>query len=273
IVLLKHKGLNRYKVIGMIICILPTAFTVRWTGNYIVNSSECVQRQSIFENTENWMQNAKYFFRDYKKADVIARDINGFMVFDTNGSMMSMTDLDVPIINVKSGALTEAGKKQCEFLLSDIEANGKIYSISKPNALVQLIDEIKSQNYSIESLRTITMPTMVNTNQYCYLVSVENEKKEIRIYDGNEISELVFDSSLAGKKLNIWIGRKWRDMSDEAIALKICTDTDEETIDISLDADGEFYRYEKQLTDTIDKEVRVAIDAVYLLNKWLIVEY
>ncbi len=271
--LLKKKALIRYKVIGMGICALPVIFTMEWTGNYIVNSSKCVQRQSLIENQENWMQNAKYLFHDYKKAHVTAADIKGFIVFDTNGSMMSMTDLNVPIVNIKSGALTEAGKKQCESILSGIKENGKIYSISKPNAFVQLIDEIEKQQYSIGSVYTIKIPTIVNVNQFCYLVSVEEEKKEIQVYEGNALEKITFDSSLAGKKINILIGRKWSDMSDKEIAVTICVDSDKETIEASLDSNGEFYQFEKQLPDTIDKEVKINIDTGNLWNKWIIVEY
>lgn len=272
-ILLKENDLKRYKVIGISICVLPILFTMRWTRDYIFNSGECVQRQSLFENKENWVQNAKYLFHDYGKADVLVMDIGGFIVFDTNGSMMSMINLDVPIVNIKSGALTEAAKRQCECILSGMKENGKVYSLSKPNQLVQLTDEIGCGGYSIESAYTIQLPTIARTNQFCYLVSVREEKKDIQVYEGKTVEEIILDSSLEGKKIHILIGRKWRDVSDQDIDLKIFVDSNEQTIEVSLNPNGEFYQYEMQLPDVINTGVKIKLDADNLLNKWVIVEY
>lgn len=200
-------------------------------------------------------------------------DIGGFIVFDTNGSMMSMINCDVPIVNRKSGALTEAGKAQCETVLSNITGRGKTYSLSKPNALIQLANEIEKQGYSIESVRTVKMPTIISANQFCYLVTVKKEKKEIKVYEGNEVGEVSFDASLSGKRIKILIGRKWRDMCDEDTDLKVCIDTNEQIIATPLNTNGEFSQYEVQVPDDINIGVMIKLDTDNLQNKWIIVEY
>lgn len=272
-VLWRENNLKIYKMTGIGICVLPMIFSMRWTADYLFDSGECVQRQSLFEDPENWIRNARYLFRDHKKTDLPVNDVGGFIVFDTNGSMMSRTVPDVPIVNIRSGALTETGKKQCDAILSDIEAHGRIYSISKPNALVHLIDAVEEQKYSVESVYTISLPDMVNTGQFCYLVSVRKGEKKIQVYEGVALEEIWLDPSLAGKKLNVWIGRKWRDMSDEDVVLEICVDSDEEVIETSLDIDGKFYQCDVQLPDVLDKEVRIRMDAGNLMNKWIVVQY
>ncbi len=265
--LLNENGLKRCsKVVCIGFLALSTIFSIRWAGKYILSSN-------VFVNKDNWLQNAKYLFHDYEKTNLPVTDIGGFIVFDTNGSMMSMLDIDVPIVNLKSGALTEAGKSQSEIILSNIEEKGKIYSLSKPNALIQLADEIRMQGYSIESVYTIKMPSMVNTSGYCYLVSVRKEEKEILVCEGEKSEKIVFDSSLAGKKLNILVGRKWSGMSDKTMNLKICVDANEEIIGASLNTNGEFYQYEMQLPDDIETGIEIELNTETLQNKWMIVEY
>lgn len=265
--LLDKRGLKRhYKVICIGALMLPTILSVGWTGKYIVTSQ-------AFSNKENWVQNVKHLFHDYGKVDLPIADIGGFIVFDTNGSMMSMINCDVPIVNRKSGALTEAGKAQCETVLSNITGRGKTYSLSKPNALIQLANEIEKQGYSIESVRTVKMPTIISANQFCYLVTVKKEKKEIKVYEGNEVGEVSFDASLSGKRIKILIGRKWRDMCDEDTDLKVCIDTNEQIIATPLNTNGEFSQYEVQVPDDINIGVMIKLDTDNLQNKWIIVEY
>lgn len=265
--LLEKGGLKRfYKVICIGALILPTIFSVGWLGRYVVTSQ-------AFLNKENWISNAKYVFHDYGKVDIPIADIGGFIVFDTNGSMMSMINCDVPIVNRKSGALTEIGRVQCETVLSNIMETGKIYSLSKPNGLVQLANEIEKQEYSIESACTVKMPTIISTNQFCYLVTVKKEKKEIEVYEGNAVEEVAFDTSMSGKKIKILVGRKWRDMCDEDTELKIYVDTNEQIIETPLNTNGEFFQYEVQLPNDVNTGIMLKLDTDNLQNKWIIVEY
>lgn len=101
-------------------------------------------------------------------------------------------------------------KKQCEFILSDIQEKCTIYSLSKPNKLRQLMKDIQAGGYDASAIKTVKLPKISNAKSVCYLVSLKAGNKNIDAYENQELQEeIIIDASVVkGKKLNIFIGRK-----------------------------------------------------------------
>lgn len=258
-----------------IIILLPVAFSIKWLWHYTFDSAAYVTEQSLFENKDNWLNNAKYLFHDYGKQKIEIADAAGFIVFDTNGSMMSMLDVDVPIVNIKSGALTAAAKKRCEIVRNDMQEKGTIYSLSKPNKLKQLMKEIQSGGYYASAIKTVKLPKISNAKSVCYLVSLKEGNKKTDVYENQELQkEIIIDAqTIKGKKLNIFVGRKWGDVaSDSETTIEILTDK-QEAVKVSFDSAGNFFQYELQVQDNIEQPVKIKLDSKYFLNKWMVVSY
>lgn len=264
-----------WKMGFIVMCLMPMAFSVQWLYNYTFSSTDCVARQSLFENKDNWIKNGKYIFHDYGKQEMETANAAGFIVFDTNGSMMSMLDASVPVVNIKSGALTKIAKEKCEAVLYSIQERGTIYSLSKPNGLEQLLKEMEISGYSVSAIKTVKLPKIASVNTLCYLVSVDQEAKGMIVCEGDELQEGVeIDAQLAaGKTFKVFVGRKWGDMaSDSTTKLKIMADENKEA-EVSFDSVGNFYLYEVQISDSMEESVKIELDSDSFLNKWMVVEY